>query len=352
MASFSMLAPHAETIGIGVVVVGITYVTLIIGELVPKRLALNYPENLARLVAPAIHRLSQFAHPLVVLLSQSTRLLLGAFRFRPSTDPVVTEEEIRLLIDKGTRAGTFLEFEQDTIERVFRLADRRVAVLMTPRSDIVWLNLSESMEESKRKIARHKFSFYPISKDTFENVLGVVKAKELLSLAMEGRPFDLKQICHKPLFVSDTTPAVNVMEVFRKSGTHIAFVVNEYGAVLGLVTLDDILRSVFEDFEHTEEGGREITVRDDGSWLISGSLPLDEFTDYMEAGGLTEEERTGINTVGGFVMARIGAVPSEGQHFEWRRLRFEVLDMDGRRVDKVLVSRIRDNGKAETLNKG
>jgi putative hemolysin len=223
---------------------------------------------------------------------------------------------------------------------------------MTPRSDIVWLNLSESVEESKRKIARHKFSFYPISKDTFENVLGVVKAKDLLSLAMEGRPFDLKQMCHKPLFVSDTTPAVNVMEVFRKSGTHIAFVVNEYGAVLGLVTLDDILRSVFEDFEDTEEGGREITVRDDGSWLISGSLPLDEFTDYMEAGGLTEEERTGINTVGGFVMAKIGAVPSEGQHFEWRRLRFEVLDMDGRRVDKVLVSRIRDNGKAETLNKG
>jgi len=165
----------------------------------------------------------------------------------------------------------------------------------------------------------------------------------LLSIAMEDKPFNIKEICRNPLFVSETAPAVKVMKFFKKSGTHIAFVVDEYGTIQGLVTFGDILRSVFEDVEDTTEGERDIVKREDGSWLISGSLPLDEFMDYMDVEERNEEKQAGMNTVGGFVMAKIGSVPSEGQHFMWQGLRVEVVDMDGRRIDKILVSRINDN---------
>jgi len=339
-AFFPLFAPYSQTISVVIVVVCITYLSVIIGELVPKRLALNHPEKIARLVAIPIKRLSRLTHPLVLLLSGSTNLILRLFHVQPSTEPIVTEEEIKLLIDQGTQAGTFQEFEQETIERVFRLADRRVAFLMTPKADIVWLNLNESPEATKRKSAEHRYSFYPVVLDTLDNVVGVIRAKELLSLTMEEKPFNLKEICRKPLYVSETTPAVKVMELFKKSGMHIALVVDEYGEILGLVTFDDILGSVFEDIEDAAEGEKEIVEREDGSWLIAGSLPLDEFMDYMEVGEIGEGEQTGMNTVGGFVMTKIGTVPSEGQHFMWRGLRFEVVDMDGRRVDKILVSRL------------
>ena len=349
-ATFPVLVPYSETISVAIVVLLITYFSLIIGELIPKRLALNNPEIIARLVAPAIDRLSRMAYPLVVLLSGSTNSLLHIFRFKASAEPTVTEEEIKLLIDKGTQDGTFQEFEQDTIERVFRLADRRVSILMTPRADIVWLDLNESEEETKRKIAQHRYSAYPVARDTLDDVVGVIRGKELLSLAMEGKPFDLKKTFRTPLFVLETTPAVKVMELFKKSKMHIGFVVDEYGMIQGLVTFGDILRSVFEDVEDTTvEGERDIVKREDGSLLISGSLPLDEFVDYMEIVRLSDEEHAGINTVGGFVMTKLGSVPSEGQHFVWNGLKFEVVDMDSRRVDKILVSRINDNKETEKL---
>jgi putative hemolysin len=335
------LAKYSEAIGVSIVVICITYFSLVIGELVPKRVALNSPERLACTVAPLIKSLSRLAHPLVVLLSGSTSIFLRITRFKPSADPVVTEEEIKLLIDKGTRDGTFQEFEQDTIERVFRLADRKVSVLMTPRADIIWLDADEREEDTKLTIAKNNFSFFPVAKNTIDNILGVVKGKDLLSLSMEGRPFDLKSICRRPLFVTERTPAVKVLELFKTSGMHIAFVVDEYGAIQGLVTFGDILRSVFEDVEGAPEEEREIIERQDGSWLVSGSLPLDEFLDYMEILEPDEKERTSMNTIGGFLMAKIGAIPFEGQHFEWKDLRFEIIDMDGRRVDKILVSRSR-----------
>jgi len=333
------LSQYSGAIGVTIVVVCITYFSLVIGELVPKRIALNNPERLACLVASPIKRLSWLVRPLVVLLNRSTNLVLRIVHVKPSADPAVTEEEIKLLIDKGTQEGTLQEFEQDTIERVFRLADRLVSVLMTHRADIISLNINESEEESKKKIAYYKYSYFPVVKDTMDNILGVIRVKDLLALFMEARPFNMKEICRKPIFVTEKTAAVKLLELFKTSKMHIAFVVDEYGAIQGLVTFGDILRSVFEDVEDTPEEEREIMKREDGSWLISGSLPLDEFIDYMETGRPDEEERAGINTVAGFVMAKLGAVPSEGQHFVWKGLRFEVVDMDGRRVDKVLVSR-------------
>ncbi|OPY13740.1 MAG: Magnesium and cobalt efflux protein CorC [Syntrophus sp. PtaB.Bin001] len=261
LAAFPRLAPYGATIAFAGVVVAITYLSVVIGELVPKRLALNNPEKLARIVAGPIRSLSRLTHPLVLLLSGSTNLMLRLFHVKPSTEPTVTEEEIKLLIDQGTQAGTFQEFEQDTIERVFRLADRKVAYLMTHRADIIWLDLNESLEGTKRKIAEHKYSFYPIVQDSLDNVVGVMRAKELLALTMEGKPVNLREICRKPLYVPETTPAVKVMELFKKSGMHIAFVVDEYGEILGLVTFDDILRSVFEDIEDAPAGEKEILGR-------------------------------------------------------------------------------------------
>lgn len=345
IATVSLLEPYSRAIGVGIVAVSITYITLIVGELAPKRVALNNPERIARLIASPIQRLSRIMHPLVVLLSGSTNIVLRIFRLKPSVQPAVTEEEIKLLINQGRRAGTFHEFEQDAIERVFRLADRRVAMLMTPRTDIIWLDLNESEEELKRKVAQKKYSFFPVAHDTIDNIAGVVSGKDLLSLAMESKPFNLREISRNPLFVSETTLAVKVLELFKKSGTNIALVVDEYGSILGLVTLDDILGSVFEDVEAAAEGEKEIIEREDGSWLMAGSLPLDEFADFLEAGEISEEERAGMNTLGGFVMTKIGGVPSEGQYFFWKGFRIEVLDMDGRRVDKVLVSRIKEEKK-------
>ncbi len=338
--TFPLISVYGETMSVAIVVVCITYLSVVIGELIPKRLALNNPEYLACLVAPVIYRLSIIIHPLVSLLSGSSNILLRIFRVKKSSEPIVTEEEIKLLIDKGTQDGTFQEFEQDTIERVFRLADRRVVVLMTPRADIVWLDINENQEETKRTIARNKYSAYPVARDSLDEVVGIIRGKELLSLILEGKPFKLKDIYIEPLYVSETTPAVKAMELFKKSKIHIALVVDEYGAVQGLVTFGDILRSVFEDVEDPAEGEREIIKREDGSFLVSGSLPLDEFMDYMEIRRLREEEQEGMNTVGGFVMAKLGEVPSESQYFEWKNLKFEVLDMDGRRVDKILVSRL------------
>ncbi|KQC09700.1 MAG: hypothetical protein APR62_13720 [Smithella sp. SDB] len=341
--TYPLLAPYDEPISVVIVVICITYLSVVIGELIPKRVALSNPEFLARLVAPAIYRLSKIAHPLVTLLSSSTNIILRIFRLKNSSEPTVTEEEIKLLIDKGTQDGTFQEFEQDAIERVFRLADRRAEVLMTHRTDIVWLDINEKEEETKRIIARNKYSAYPVAKDSLDDTLGVIRTKELLSLILEGKPFNLKDIYIEPLYVSETTPAVKAMELFKKSKVHIALVVDEYGTVTGLLTFGDILRSVFEDAEDTIEGEKEIIKREDGSLLIAGSLPLDEFMDYMDIGRLSEEEQEGMNTVGGFVMAKLGEVPTEGQYFKWKNLRFEVIDMDGRRVDKILISRIKDD---------
>ncbi len=342
LARIPLLAPYGKTIGVVLVVVCITYLSLIVGELVPKRLALNNPEKIARLVAPMIDHLSRLAHPLVLLLGGSTNVLLRLFRFKPTAESSVTEEEIKMMINEGTRAGTFQQFEQNTIERVFRLADRRVTVLMTPRIDMIRLSLDESMEETKRRITESKHSSYPVVQHTLDNIIGVVRGKDLLSMIIEENLFDLRRLCRKPVFVSASSQAVTVLELFKRSGTHIAFVVDEYGLVLGLVTYGDILRSVFEDIEDAYSGKREIVEREDGSWLVAGSLPLDDFLDFMEIRKVSEELHIGMNTVGGFAMAKIGAVPRETDYFRWKGLRFEIVDMDGRRVDKILVSRIAD----------
>jgi putative hemolysin len=334
------LAPYGKSLAMVLVVVAITYLSLVVGELVPKRLALNNPEKIATKAAPLINLFARMAYPLVLFLGGSTNFLLRLLRFQPTSEPSVTEEEIKLMLSEGARAGVFQPFEQNAIERVFRLADRRVTVLMTPRQEMIRLDLEASIEHNKELIARCRHSAYPVVEGSFDNIVGVVTTKSLLTMQLLQQPFSLKSICTPPLFVPDSSQAVDVLHLMQKSANNMAFVVDEYGMVLGLITYGDILRSVFDNLESPSTGWRGIVEREDGSWLVSGNLPFDDFLEFFSMPRIDEEDLKRISTVGGFALIKIGTVPEESQHFSWRGLRVEVVDMDGRRIDKLLVSRL------------
>jgi putative hemolysin len=290
--------------------------------------------------------LARLAHPFVLFLNGSTNFFLNLFRIKPTKETPITEEEIKVLIDQGTQAGLFHEVEQEMIERVFRLADRRVSVLMTPRTDIFWLNLDDPPETIKTQVAQHPYSVFPVAHGSLDNLIGVVRSKDLLSAVMKSesfyQDFTLRSLCKKPLYVIDTMSALKALDLFKQSEMRIAFVVDEYGVIQGVITLDNISESIFEDMPNTSTASeKSIVLRDDGSWLIAGDLPLDEFTDALLISRIPDEERQSMDTLNGFIMAQLGKVPSEGDTTYWRNFKLEVVDMDGRRVDKVLVSSVK-----------
>ena len=341
LALTPILADYSEAIAFGFVVIGITYFSLVIGELVPKRLALNNPERIAMTISSPMRWLSRAASPVVRLLSASTNLTLRLLRARPSSEAPVTEEEIKLLIDQGTEAGVFLESEQDIVESVFRLSDRRVGALMTPRPDIVWLDVDDSPEETQRKVVQSALSRFPVCQGGLDNVLGISRAKDLLARCWQGKPIDVKAGMRPPLYALETLSGLQLLELLRKSRTHIALVVDEYGGVQGVVTANDILEAIVGDLPtHDQPAEQQITQREDGSWLVDGMLLIDEFEEFFDTGKLPDEEKGYYQTMGGFVMTRLGHIPAAGESFTWDRFRFEVMDMDGKRVDKVLVMEI------------
>lgn len=340
MHSVPWLAGHAEALGLGLVVLGITFASLILGELVPKRLALNDPERVAAAVAGPMRVLSVAAAPAVRILGASTNLVLRLLRARPHPLPSVTEEEIRVMIDQGTQAGLFAEAEQDMVDRVFRLGDRRVSALMTPRPDIDWLDLDDPPEAVRRHMAESPYSRLPAAHGSLDQVAGVVHVKDVLKQYLEGCAPDLRAVVAHPVFVPETMRALKLMEVFKESGTHFALVIDEYGGIQGLVTFTDVLEAIVGDIPARGESQEASVIeREDGSWLVDGMMPIDEFADRFGLGELAGPERGDYQTVGGFVILHIGHIPVSGQHFRREGLRFEILDMDGKRVDKVLVSR-------------
>jgi magnesium and cobalt exporter, CNNM family len=332
------LEPYSSGLALGIVVLGITYLSLVIGELVPKRIGLTNPERIAAAVAGPMRLLSVLASPVVRLLSFSTDGLLRLLGIRPSTEPPVTEEEIRVLINQGTQAGVFEEAEQDLVESVFRLADQRISVLMTPRQDVEWLDVEDPPAETRRKVIDSVRSWFPVGHGTLDNIVGVVHAKSLLSECLAEEPLDLRALARPALFVPEGTRALKVLERFKESGTQIALVIDEYGGFEGLVTLTDILEAIVGDIpSQGEQGEPAIVRRDDGSWLLDGTLSLDDVKDLLRIRRLPGEDEGVYHTLGGFIMTQLGHIPSATDHFEWDGLRFEVMDMDGRRVDKVLV---------------
>ncbi|MEB3295063.1 MAG: hemolysin family protein [Synechococcales bacterium] len=339
------LKAYSEGLAFGIAVLMITYLTLILGELVPKRLALNSPETIASTVAIPMSVLAKVVSPIVYLLSQSTEIVLKLLGIRPSDEPQVTEEEIKVLIEQGTEAGMFEQAEEDIMKRVFQLGDRRVSSIMTPRVDILWLDLEDSDEENRRALKEGSHARFPVCQGGLDNLLGVIQVYNLLMETLEGERLDLTKSLQTPVFVPESTRALKVLELFKQTGNQMAFVVDEYGVIQGLVTLTDILQALVGDLPNANELEEPQAIqREDGSWLLDGMLPIYQFKELLELEDreLPGEQRGSYQTLGGFVVMHLGKIPISADHFIWGGMRFEVMDMDGNRVDKVLVNPLVD----------
>ncbi len=344
LAAISWLAPYSQALGVVLVVLLITYFSLVLGELVPKRLALSNAERIAAAVAGPMLFLSRLGMPLVRLLSWSTDGILHLLGHRPGGEQPVSEEEIKLLIDQGRQAGVFAEAEQDMLEAVFRLGDRTVGALMTPRTEVVWLDLEAPLEETINRIIESHHARYPVAQGSLDEVIGIVQAKDLLERQLRGQPLDLRAAMMKPLIVPESMPALKVLELFRQSRMHSALVIDEFGGLQGMVTIFDLLESIVGEIPGEQEQVEpEVVQREDGSWLVDGRLPIDEFKELFRLRALPQEDRGYYQTVGGFIMTYLGRIPATADAFDWSGFHFEVVDMDGFRVDKVLVQPLPDH---------
>ena len=336
LAQIPWLAPYAEALSVGLVVLSITYLSLVIGELAPKRFALYNAERIASLVARPMRGLSRVALPFVRVLTVSTQVVLRVLGVKPSDEPPVTQEEIKIMIDQGAEIGVFEPIEEEMVDHVFRLGDRKISALLTPRTEIVWIDADDPPDEIQHKVTTSGYSRFPVARGSLDEVQGMVLAKDLLAQTLAGQPLDLQAALRPVPFVPETMPALNVLDHFRQGRSKIALVLDEYGGLQGLVTTADILVAIIGDFPGLgDEGQGEAFQREDGSWLLGGLLPLDEFKEIF---GVTDLPAGGTETLGGLVMTLLGRIPATGDRLEWSGLRFEILDMDGRRVDKVLVA--------------
>lgn len=345
------LAPYAGGVSLALVVLLTTYFSLVIGELIPKRLGMNNPEKVASAVAGVMRFVSWITSPVIRLLSWSTEVGLRILGVQQSTEPPITQDEIKVLMEQGTQVGVFNETEQDMVEGVFRLNDRMIDALMTPRTEIEWLDLEDDAEEIFEQVLASSHSRFPVARGSLDNVIGIINAKDMYEQKLSGAAFDLTALVQKPLFIPESTPASKTLEKIKSAGVHEALVIDEYGGLLGMVTLFDVLESIIGAIPSLdEEAEPEIIQREDGSYLIDGLLPVDEFKELFDLDDLPDEDRIGYQTVGGFVINQLGAIPATGAHFEFNNLRFEVVDMDGHRIDKILVNPTQeDHSEGETV---
>lgn len=333
------VAPYAGPVTFAVVVGTITYLTLILGELVPKRLALNGPEAVASRVAAPMRLLSTLGSPVVWFLGISTEAVLRLLRVRPSKEPPVSEREVEILLEVGARAGVFEDEERDLARRALRLDDRPVRALMTPRPGIAWLDADDPPEEHRRLITESRHSYYPVARGRLDRLVGVAAIKDALAREIRtGEPADLVGSLRNPPLLPEGAPATEALAAFKRSGMPLALVVDERGDIEGLVTPADVLEALVGDLEGP--GQASIVRRGDGSWLVDGLLDAEELEERI--GGVRRpagEQEADYQTVGGMVLAHLGRVPAAGDRFEREGFSFEVVDMDGNRVDKVLVTR-------------
>jgi putative hemolysin len=334
------LAPYGGLIATTIVVLGITYLSVVIGELVPKRLALHAPEKVAAIIAPPMTLLARIASPFVGLLSGSTEFFLKLIGIKAEDkEAEITAEDIRGMIEQATQTGVFLQKEQELVERIFRLGDQRVSALMVPRGDIVWLESDWPVERIRVAVAAESHSHFPVARKGLETLLGVVHLKDMVKAGLLQNRIDLKVLARQPMYVPESMPALRLLEEFRKGQTHIAFVLDEYGVLAGLITLNDLVESLLGHMSRAGEESEPLVIkRADGSYLLDGALPIGELKSLMELDELPHEKRTTFNTLAGFIMTHLGRVPHSGDSFAWDRYRFEVVDMDRHRIDKVLLN--------------
>ncbi|HEX6999620.1 MAG TPA: hemolysin family protein [Gammaproteobacteria bacterium] len=329
------IAPYGDTIAIGVVVVVLTYLSLIVGELVPKRIALGSPETIAAAVAPAMQRIARVARPAVFLLKVSTDGVLAFLGLRGKPESRVTEDEVRMLIAEGARSGVFEAKEREMLEAVLRLADRRVPAIMTPRAEVVWLDEAADAKAIAARLAERRLSRYPVCRGSLDQPVGIVQMKDLVPVLLEQRPIVLAEHMAPALIVPESILVLKLLESFRTEGMHMAIVVDEYGTTQGVVTLADILESITGELpERGEELELEITMREDGSWLVDGAVPVDEFEHRVGIRGVRDSGD--FETMAGFVLQQMGRLPTVGDSFVAFGGRFEIVDMDGHRIDKIL----------------
>ncbi|MGE5682979.1 MAG: hemolysin family protein [Bacillota bacterium] len=335
---------YADFLGYTLVVISITYFTLIIGELVPKRIGLNNPEKIAIKVAPLMKILAKFGKPFVFLFNFTTEAALKFLHVRPSSEPAVTEEEIRMLIRQGSKAGIIEKAEQDILESVFRLGDKRVEAFMTPRTKITWLDVNSTKEENVKIIMESGFSNFPVCSEDLDNLLGVVRIKDIFYSGMDLKEFDIQSKMIQPLLIPEGTRALKLLERFKQSRIYIAIIIDEYGGVQGLVTITDLVEEVLGELSAANSMKSMAVQRKDGSWLVDGMISIDDFKHILHIDMLPGEEEDDFQTLGGFVMLKLEKVPTEGERFESAGYEFEIMDMDGNRVDKILVSQAKKTG--------
>jgi putative hemolysin len=339
VSSFEVLKPYADTVAVGIVVVILTFFSLVLGELLPKRIGLNYPEAIAKMVAMPMRIISIITAPFIWLLTTSTDFLLNVFQIKPSADGKVTEEEIKAIIKEGTEVGEVQEIEQDIVERVFHIGDRKVNSLMTHRKSVDMLPLNANKEKIKELVLHDLHTIYPVYSDNYDDIVGIVTLKNIFA-NIENDHFDLAAIMTDPPYLMEQTTAYKALENFKITGVHYALVSDEYGVFQGIITLNDILEALVGDASDFYKDEFQLIEREDGSWLVDGHYSLHDFLTYFELDELTNDYE--VNTVSGMIMTELSRIPKEGEKLVWQRFVLEVLDMDGVKIDKVLVKALKE----------
>jgi putative hemolysin len=334
VATFPALQHYAHTIAVGIVVVILTFFSLVLGELLPKRIGLNYPETIAKGMAVPMKVISQLTAPFIWLLTISTDALLKLFNIKPTADGKVTEDEIKAIIKEGTEGGEIQEIEHDIVERVFHIGDRKVNSLMTHRSDIVSLSINDTVAELKAKVLNELHSIFPVCNEGLDDIIGVVSLKDLFSNFDKGN-FDLKAIAKEPVYLIEQTSAYKALENFKKTRVHYAFIVDEHAVFQGIITLDDILEALVGDASDFDDNEYKLLANEDESWLVDGQYSLHDFLTYFDMDELTNDYE--VTTVSGFFITELGNIPKQGEKLIWNKLELEAQKMDGAKIDKVLI---------------
>lgn len=334
----------SELTATALVVVAVTYFSIVLGELLPKRIGQINPEPIAKLVARPMLWLALITKPFVKLLSGSTQLLMRLLGVKVGTQSAVTEEDIHSMLAEGSQSGAIEHHEHELVRNVFRLDDRPITALMVPRADIDYLEIEDPLEITVQTLELGQHSRFPVCEGGLEHVLGIASARDLLAHTLRGDPLDLKADLHPPVYVPETLTGLELLENFRITNTQIALVVDEYGEIQGLVTLQDVLEAITGEFTPVHAEDAWAVQRPDGSWLLDGLIPMHEFKDKLELRLLPDEGRGRYNTLSGMLLLLHGKLPSTGDRIDWEGWCFEIVDMDNRRIDKVLATRLAPPG--------
>ena len=338
VSGFEILKPQAHSIAVGIVVVVLTFFSLVLGELLPKRIGLNYPEAIAKGVAMPMKIVSIVTAPFIWMLTHSTEFLLNVLQIKPTADGKVTEEEIKAIIKEGTEIGEVQEIEQDIVERVFHIGDRKVNSLMTHRNSVMMLPLDSDKSQVKEFMLQELHSFYPVYKDNFDEIVGVVSLKNIFA-TIEKENFKLESIMTEPPYLMEYTTAYNALENFKKTGIHYAVIADEYGVFQGIITLNDILEALVGNASDFYKEDFQLIEREDGSWLVDGHYSLHDFLTYFDLDELLSDYE--VTTVSGLIMTELSRIPKQGEKLVWHRFELEVIDMDGVKIDKVMVKALK-----------